>query len=96
LTDFGLSKAVELVTSQTLTLGTLRWAAPEVLSDSKWSDKADIYSLGTVFFEIVSCEIPFQNNNLLQITKGLERGTRPKIPESCPKASIHISFFTCC
>jgi serine/threonine protein kinase len=93
LTDFGLSKAVELVTSQTHTLGTLRWAAPEVVSDSKWSDKADIYSLGMVFFEIVSREIPFQNNtNLFQIAKGIKKGTRPKIPDSCPKASIHISF----
>jgi serine/threonine protein kinase len=97
LTDFGLSKAVELVTSQTYTLGTLRWAAPEVVSDSKWSEKADIYSLGMVFFEIVSREIPFQNNlNLMQIAKGIKRGTRPKIPESMniqkkKKNTYHLS-----
>jgi serine/threonine protein kinase len=98
LTDFGLSKAAEFVTSQTLN-GTLKWAAPEVLSESpKWSEKADIYSLGMVFFEIVSCEIPFKGDkNLMGIAKKILNGTRPIIPDSCPKASfapsVRSSFF---
>jgi serine/threonine protein kinase len=91
LTDFGMSKATEL-TSQTTTIGTLRWAAPEVLScNSNWSEKADVYSLGMVFFEIVSREIPFQGDeNFLHIAKGIKKGTRPNIPDSCPKASVFL------
>jgi serine/threonine protein kinase len=90
LTDFGLSKAAEFVNSQTFTIGTLKWAAPEVLDDSpRWSEKADIYSLGMVFFEIVSCEIPFQNDqSAVGIINKIVNGTRPNIPESCPKVSI--------
>jgi serine/threonine protein kinase len=99
LTDFGLSKTAEFVTSQT-TIGTFRWAAPEVLNKSpKWSEKADIYSLGMVFFEIVSCKIPFnEDKNFMRIMEKIVNGTRPIIPDSCPKASfataIHSSFYT--
>jgi serine/threonine protein kinase len=87
LTDFGLSKAKDFVSSQTFTTGTVTWAAPEVLSNSNWSEKADIYSLEMVFFEIISCELPFQNyKNLGSIMKAIETGKQPNIPESCPKA----------
>jgi serine/threonine protein kinase len=86
LTDFGLSKEAENVT-QTDAIGMLRWAAPEVLSDSNWSEKADIYSLGMVFFAIISCETPFkEDRNVNHIVKKIEDGTRPVIPDSCPKA----------
>jgi serine/threonine protein kinase len=55
LTDLGLSKAAALVTTQAL----VNWSAPEVLSTSPiWTEKADIYSLGMVFFEIISREFP--------------------------------------
>jgi serine/threonine-protein kinase CLA4 len=74
LTDFGLAKAAEFVTAQTTTIGTLRWAAPEVLSVSEWSEKADIYSLGMVFFEIVSCNSPFQTDYNLRILTNKSSG----------------------
>jgi serine/threonine protein kinase len=94
LTDFGVSKAVELIVAKTYTIGTVNWAAPEVLCDSKWSEKADIYSLGMVFFEIVSREIPFQHKNLLQVVIGIGQGKRPKIPDTCPKANIQLFSYT--
>jgi serine/threonine protein kinase len=87
LTDFGNAKdCVKSV--YTNTTGTLQWSAPEIWDEiPKWSDKADIYSLGMVFFEIVSCEIPFETDkNIFQIGKKIQQGIRPKIPSSCPKA----------
>jgi eukaryotic-like serine/threonine-protein kinase len=94
LTDFGLSKAVELVVPKTLTIGTLNWAAPEVVINSKWSEKADIYSLGMVFFEIVSHEIPFQNDtNLMQIAKGISEEQDPKFLTVVPR-QVFISLCT--
>jgi serine/threonine protein kinase len=61
LTDFVLAKTKNLVTAQTFDVGALKWAAPEVLTEDppRVSEKSDIYSLGLVFFEIVSGELPF-------------------------------------
>jgi serine/threonine protein kinase len=60
LTGFGQLKEAEDETTQTYTIETLRWAAPEELGNRMWSGRADIYSLGMVFFEIISCETPFK------------------------------------
>lgn len=58
LADFGLAKYVR---DAGTTLGTLAWTPPEVLSKSStWTTASDIYSLGTVFYEIVSTELPFE------------------------------------
>jgi serine/threonine protein kinase len=97
LTDFGISKASEFVTSQTNVIGSLRWAAPEVVKpgkqkEPKWSEKSDIYSLGMVFFEIIASEFPFRyDSNFGSIAKKIKRGMRPTIPQHCPE--VHIFFF---
>jgi serine/threonine protein kinase len=94
LTDFRSAKPNDFVTSQTATFGTLRWTAPEVLVDHpKWSEKADIYSLGMVFFEIVSGgEIPFkQDISITTLIKNIVSGLRPKIPDSCSIVNL-LSF----
>lgn len=95
LTDFGLSKATEFITSQTNVIGSLRWAAPEVVKvgKEKWSEKADIYSLGMVFFEILSCEFPFRfDSNSGSISKKIKKGIRPVIPSHCPDVCLPFPF----
>lgn len=87
LTGFGLSKLKSISESR-----SYRWAAPEVLAGAKiWSEKADIYSLGMVFYEIVSGNIPFYKlKSLIDITNSIKRGKRPKIPQHCPKKFANI------
>jgi serine/threonine protein kinase len=52
LTDFGLSKAKSLTNSSTFTVGTVRFAAPEIVATKKphWSESADIYYVSLIFF----------------------------------------------
>ncbi|ETM97864.1 hypothetical protein PPTG_19959 [Phytophthora nicotianae INRA-310] len=40
-------------------VGTAYWIAPEVLAGHKYSEKADIYSLGVVLAELDTGELPF-------------------------------------
>ncbi len=63
--DFGLAKLVGSdSTSENLTgthqvMGTMRYMAPEQLSATKAVDhRADIYSLGVVFYELLTGELP--------------------------------------
>lgn len=84
LADFGLTKEGFNVGN---TSSTLNWSAPEVLGEEvHWTSKADIYSLGMVFFEIISGHIPFAEfriNNPIQFSKRVIQGLRPTIPQSC-------------
>lgn len=73
--DVGMAK---IMTDGSLTrdgaLGTMAWAAPELLLGEKCTEKVDIYSLGVVLWEIVTQEIP-------------QRGTLrdPVVPRDCPQ-----------
>jgi serine/threonine protein kinase len=69
--------------------------------EPEWSEKAgiflpslvaknilftqDIYSLGMVFYEIISREIPFKSDtNLFVLHKKIKNGILPTIPKDCP------------
>jgi predicted Ser/Thr protein kinase len=63
--DFGLAKLVaqdaagENLTGTQQVMGTMRYMAPEQMSGTKHVDhRADIYSLGVVFYELLTGELP--------------------------------------
>jgi serine/threonine protein kinase len=88
LSGFGIANAFSEATLEIETFGSLRWSPPEVLDYTKsWTDKSDIYSLGMVLFEMVSGQVPFQEEewNLDKIMSKISNGKRPKIPKECPK-----------
>ncbi len=75
--DFGIAKLDEVqfgsvakrVQSQKGTpLGTPRYMAPEQWNDaSSISDRADVYSLGVMLYQLLSGELPFRGNNAMQL-----------------------------
>ncbi len=64
IADFGLAKLVGATADHTLTaehqvMGTLRYMAPEQMEGTHAVDhRADIYSLGVVFYELLTGELP--------------------------------------
>jgi len=64
IADFGLAKLLGTAPDTTLTasqmvMGTLNYMAPEQRENSKEVDhRADIYSLGVVFYEMLTGEVP--------------------------------------
>jgi hypothetical protein len=61
LSDFGVSRKTHVNETMTSGVGTLLWTAPEIIEGKKYSEKADIYSLGVVLSEMDTCEAPFSN-----------------------------------
>mmetsp|Transcript_3518 Transcript_3518/g.10219 ORF Transcript_3518/g.10219 Transcript_3518/m.10219 type:complete len:508 (+) Transcript_3518:246-1769(+) len=55
-------------------LGTMAWAAPELLLGEKCSEKVDIYSLGICIWEVVTQDVPM---------RGALRD--PVVPTECPQ-----------
>ena len=60
IADFGIAKMLtaETGTTETLTGGTPRYMAPEQWGGSGADHRADIYSLGVVFYELLTGELP--------------------------------------
>ena len=73
--------------------GTLPYMAPELVSDPDHvSEKADVWSLGMVLWEMLCLETPFQTLTPQQIIAGLMVGNLA--PEARPLAfpSIHAKM----
>lgn len=62
--DFGLAKmsesdaAASMLTATGTRLGTLRYMAPEQLDGTAVDHRADVYSLGVVFYEMLTGQVP--------------------------------------
>lgn len=58
------------------------WAAPEVITKGAYSKASDIYSLGLVFWELISGSVPFNHlRNQDDIRYEITQGNRPIIPD---------------
>ena len=70
--DFGLAKALEendsRMTKTGVTMGTPAYMAPEQIRDSKNVDQqADIFSLGAIFYELVTGTKAFKGSDTLEL-----------------------------
>ncbi|GBG29216.1 Serine/threonine-protein kinase 3 [Hondaea fermentalgiana] len=62
LADFGVSARLEADQSKRRTvIGTPFWMSPEVISESSYDGKADIWSLGITIIEMADQEPPYSN-----------------------------------
>ena len=82
LLDFGIAKTINNNTHVTQTghyMGTPHYMAPEQIRESKSvGHTADIYSLGIIFFEVLSSAEPYQGDSLFDI---FERHITAEIPK---------------
>ena len=91
VTDFGIAKAIS--SSQTksgVVLGTPNYMSPEQINGQEIDGRSDIFSLGVVFFELLTGQFPFKGktitNLFYQITQARHLSPReinPKVPKPC-------------
>lgn len=88
LTDFGLAKmsdASVMLTNTAQSLGTVVYMAPEQMDDAKNVDqRADIYSLGVIVYQMLTGALPFSGGNALQIMNAVLNKPTPDPREIVP------------
>lgn len=91
LTDFGIAKSSRNEETQ-LTLreavfGTPAYMSPEQATDARKVDaRSDIYSLGTVFFELLAGERPYQGETPVQVLAQVITDAPPPDVRNKPRA----------
>ena len=93
LVDFGIAKAVtgeagQTVTKSGLVVGTPEYMSPEQVSGDVLDGRSDIYSLGLVFFRILTGSLPFQTDTLQDALTARLLGEPMKLQESVPGADF--------
>lgn len=80
ITDFGIAKVLSdhKRTETGTAMGTVYYASPEQLTDAKSVDhRADIYSLGCTFYELITGELPFDDDSMFGVMKKHVQAPRP-------------------
>lgn len=98
VTDFGIARFSRTET-KTLTenaIGSVHYISPEQAKGEFTDERADIYSLGVVFYEMLAGEVPFEAENavsvaLMQLQKEPKKLTEinPDIPLGIEQICIH-------
>jgi serine/threonine-protein kinase len=91
VTDFGIAKAISSSRTRTgVILGTPNYMSPEQIMGQKIDPRSDTFSLGVLFFQLLTGELPFHGENLssllYQITQVRHPSVREKnqkIPRAC-------------
>ena len=75
IVDFGLARMLEMaaLTLQSAVMGTLAYMAPEQLRGEVVDNRADIYSLGALVFELLSGRLPHEGSSLGEIIRKVEQ-----------------------
>ncbi len=78
--DFGLARSLETagLTQTGAILGTPAYMSPEQAAGSSIDARSDIFSLGIIFYELLTGEIPFQAGTVAAVL--LKRTGKPPIP----------------
>merc|ERR1719361_1939364 len=82
LADFGVSYICDATMDKAKTiLGTPYWMAPEVVQDSKYDSKADIWSLGITAIEMACGKPPYSNEPPLKVLLKVPTAAPPTLPD---------------
>ncbi len=86
VTDFGIAKAIS--SSQTksgVILGTPNYMSPEQINGQPIDGRSDIFSLGVVFFQLLTGRLPFKGRTLTELFVQITQKPHPSVRELNPK-----------
>eukprot|EP01125_Pyxidicula_operculata_P001438 TRINITY_DN1132_c0_g2_i1.p1 TRINITY_DN1132_c0_g2~~TRINITY_DN1132_c0_g2_i1.p1 ORF type:complete len:1224 (+),score=464.66 TRINITY_DN1132_c0_g2_i1:336-3674(+) len=87
VSDFGLSKMKIEEYTNSSTMGSVAWMAPEVLLNARdFTKKSDVYSFGVLIWQLFSGQDPCPNDlaHVNLTYKVIHEGFRPHIPTGIP------------
>jgi serine/threonine-protein kinase len=94
LLDFGIARDADDDPAQRLTkagffVGTLQYVAPEALSGELVKEQADVYSLATIAYHLLTGQLPYPGRNPRELFQQLL--SRPPIPLNQASKSLRFS-----
>ncbi|CAG9318501.1 unnamed protein product [Blepharisma stoltei] len=80
--DFGISKILNFSDELAVTsVGTPYYLAPEICKGEPYDNKADIWSLGCIVYELCTLRRPFEGENLIAVVNSIINNEPNPIPD---------------
>ncbi|URD72303.1 hypothetical protein MUK42_08642 [Musa troglodytarum] len=71
IADFGFARSLSPSTLADTLCGTPLYMAPEVMGLKKYDGKADLWSVGVIFYQLVTGKTPFTANNQIELLQNI-------------------------
>ena len=86
ITDFGIAMALNAtqLTQTNSVMGSVHYLPPEQASGKGSTIKSDIYSMGIIFYELLTGSLPFKGDNAVEIALKHMRDPLPSVKEDNP------------
>ncbi|ETV99388.1 ULK/ULK protein kinase [Aphanomyces invadans] len=83
IADFGFARHLESTSLAETLCGSPLYMAPEILQFQKYDSKADLWSVGTILYEMVVGRPPFNGANQVQLLHNIQRES-VRFPKDLP------------
>ena len=95
ITDFGIAMALNAtqLTQTNSVMGSVHYLPPEQASGKGCTIKSDIYSMGIIFYELLSGSLPFRGDNAVEIALKHMKEPLPNLKDdnpSIPQSIVNI------
>ncbi|XP_041731295.2 serine/threonine-protein kinase Nek10-like isoform X2 [Coregonus clupeaformis] len=78
ITDFGLAKQKQENSKLTSVVGTILYSCPEIVKSEPYGEKADVWAIGCILYQMATLRPPFYSSNMLSLaTKIVEAVYEP-------------------
>ncbi len=95
ITDFGLAKLTQGASSNTAAdsiLGTPLYMSPEQAFGENVDQRSDLFSLGTVLYELLTGRQPFASENYMGVIQNIIHRDIPSVRELNPELPPHVEL----
>ncbi|WP_441249363.1 protein kinase domain-containing protein [Kitasatospora sp. McL0602] len=87
VTDFGIARAMAAttITASHSVLGTALYVAPEQAEGKLVTGASDLYAMGVVCYEMLTGQVPFTGETVLEVVLKHVRDPAPDLPDTFPQ-----------
>jgi len=93
VTDFGIARVIDTSSTRTgIALGTPSYMSPEQVAGKKVDGRSDLFSLGIVFYQLLTGKKPFEGESITAVLYAITHAEYPplsikadRVPASCIK-----------
>ena len=92
ITDFGIAMALNStqLTQTNSVMGSVHYLPPEQAAGKGSTIKSDIYSMGIIFYELLTGELPFRGDNAVEIALKQMKEAIPDLHEDNPAIPMAV------
>lgn len=92
ITDFGIAMALNStqLTQTNSVMGSVHYLPPEQAAGKGSTIKSDIYSMGIIFYELLTGELPFKGENAVEIALKQMKERIPDLHEDKPSIPMSV------